>query len=569
MAWVAVIGAGGALAGGLLARSGGSQSGTQQQTTQQQADPRMQAILYGDGTAANPGILSQYQGMLNTPQSAGSAAYGNAAQAYMQNVAPTDLESLRGGASTLLHSQVQAPTSNGAAPVQTFGATPMWNKGESYSAPDAMQAARVGAPQQVAGAQVGAAQVAQPQGMVGAQIGAAQVNAPAQNGLNLTGAYDKFINGDSAANPYLTGAIGKGINQSQNAFDAMQQSATDNLQKNILPGIRSNSVLSGQYGGSRQGIAEGNAIGDMQKAQQQAISQFGQNNTDAAVTAQSGQFNSGQDRALAATQGLSGQQYGVASQNAALTQQANMANQASTNQAAQTNFGGLLSGALANAGNQQQANSATAGYQQQANLANQGANQAADTTNAGLQQQANSTNYGGQLSVNSGNAGLAQQANMGNQAAGNAASTFNAGQQQGASATNSQLQQQNNQFNASQLGSTNALNSNNQQAGLGALGSILQGQVAAGQNQDQYALQHAQQVNGLLTPYLGVNGNTTTTSPLYSNTAGNVLGGAAAGLGIANRFGGLLGGNTSTSGQGQVGGGPPGTYYDGHSYVPY
>ena len=43
--------------------------------------------------------------------------------------------------------------------------------------------------------------------------------------------------------------------------EAITQQATQNLQNNILPGIRSGAQAVGGFGGSRQGIAEGNAIG--------------------------------------------------------------------------------------------------------------------------------------------------------------------------------------------------------------------------------------------------------------------------------------------------------------------
>lgn len=45
----------------------------------------------------------------------------------------------------------------------------------------------------------------------------------------------------------------------------MAQGVTDNLQRNLLPGIRSGASLAGGLGGSRQGIAEGVAIGDAAK----------------------------------------------------------------------------------------------------------------------------------------------------------------------------------------------------------------------------------------------------------------------------------------------------------------
>lgn len=56
-------------------------------------------------------------------------------------------------------------------------------------------------------------------------------------------------------NPYL-----------QNYANAIASNANDNLQRNILPGINQQYVANGGFGGSRQGIAQGLAIGDTQKA---------------------------------------------------------------------------------------------------------------------------------------------------------------------------------------------------------------------------------------------------------------------------------------------------------------
>ena len=53
-----------------------------------------------------------------------------------------------------------------------------------------------------------------------------------------------------AVNPYLS-----------DQANAITQQATNNLQQNILPGINSGAVAAGGYGGSRQGIAQGLAIG--------------------------------------------------------------------------------------------------------------------------------------------------------------------------------------------------------------------------------------------------------------------------------------------------------------------
>lgn len=358
--------------GNAIGGGGSKQTGNQTITQQQQIDPRIDQMLFGgsNGNGPQAGLLSQYQGMLGQPQNAGAKIYGQAGDNYVGKFGAYDMEQARNAANGLMAGNTAAPT------------------------------------------------------MGAASMTAAQVNAPSQNGLNLSGSYDKFINGDAGANPYLTKSIQGGIDQSTNQFKQMQDESTNNLMRNVLPSIRSNSVLSGQYGGSRQGIAEGNAISDFTKQQQQAATQFGQNNTNQAVGAQANSFNQGQDRALSATQGLGAQQYGVASQNATMQQQANQAN-------------------------------------------------------ANFQQSANQNN---------------QQAQLG----------------------------------------TNALNSANTQAGMSGLTGILNNAGIQAQNQDSYALNQAGKVNGLLTPYLGVNGNSTTSQPLYQNSGGQLLGGITAGLGMYN-----------------------------------
>lgn len=412
---------GGGVSGLLGGKSAGTPSGTQTTTNTQTMDPRVSSMLFGgsNGNGPQTGLLSQYQGMLGQPQAAGANIFGKANDNYIGEVGAYDLGQSRNAAYGLMAGNTAAPT---------------------------MQAGQAGA----------------------AQAQAAQVNAPAQNNMNLTGSYDKFINGDAGANPYLNKAIGGAVDQSTNQFRQMQGESTDNLMRNIMPSIRSNSVLSGQYGGSRQGIAEGNAISDFTKQQNQSMTQMGQNNTNAAVGAQAQSFNQGQDRALAATQGLGAQQYGVASQNAGMQQQTNLAN---------------------------------ADHAQQANL-----------TNAGLTQGANQANLGAQMN-------------------------------------------------------TNSLNSANTQAGISGVTGILGAAAGQAQNQDSYALNQAGKVNGLLAPYLGqVPGSSTSSQPLYQNQMGNILGGATAGLGLAQKFGGLLGG--SGPGTGSSGGGPAGTYFDGYGYVP-
>lgn len=390
MSWGYIGGAAVSLVGGHLLSKGSKSSGDSTTVTKQELDPRAAAVLYGDGTKENPGWLSTLQGYAGQAQNPGAANYAQTADDYLLRNRGVDFNTIASVANRF---------ANGGA-VQ----------------------AHLGPASTVEGLQY---------------FDSAKVNAPSQNNIDLSGAYTRFISGASGDNPYLTGAIGKGINQSNNAFNAMQQSATDNLQKNLLPAIRSNSVASGLYGSSRQGIAEGNALGDFAKAQQQAISQFGQNNTDAAVAAQSQNYNLGQDRALAATQGLGAQQYGVAQQNAAM--------------------------------------------QQQANLQAQSLNAARASQNSAQQQQAYNRNT----------------------------DTYN---------------------------NVDAINAQAMLQGANLLGSLGSGSYNTSNSAGNYGLNQISQVNSLLSPYLSLGGSSSTTTPLYSNTGANLIGGAAAGLSLYNQF---------------------------------
>jgi hypothetical protein len=390
-------------------------SGNSSSTSQQQIDPRIASILFGGN--GQPGFLNQAQGFLNQPQSQGSQFIGDLSSNYLNGGAGDDINAIRNAGYNLLKGN-QAPT-------------------------------------------------------IGAAVAnAAQINAPSQNALNLNPAYQNFIYGNAAENPYLTKSLQSGINQSNQAFQTQLGDITNNLQRSILPGIRGNAIASGQFGSSRQGIAEGLALSDLNRQATNAAQQLGLANISATTGAQANAFNQGQDRSLNALNTLSGQQY-----NTALTQ-------------AQLN--------------------------QQAELANAAARQAADNTNV--------------------NAGLATQA----------------------------------QNNAALLG------------GSGLLSGNLAQLYGYNQNANNAGINRAQQVGSLISPFIGVNSTVnqtgtqtgSNTTPLYQNTAGNILGGALTGVGLANQFGGLAGFGGSrvsgvNTGNGSYGGGPSGTYYDGSSYVPY
>jgi hypothetical protein len=385
----------GAIAGATIATVGGAvlnkNSGSSKSTTQTQIDPRMQNVLYGSGQtnlrqgvneqwgtgsrddykriinnqhlqnygidiptdeasqnwlntaidkaiadkvpvqinpasdyAKDDGFLGRVTGQLDKPQASGLVDFGNGMNNWLGTAGVNTLGGATNAANKLMTSNIDAPTMN-------------------------------------------AASVANVPGMK-----AAQVNAPGQNNLNLQPAYQDMIYGEAGANPYLAGGINKAINASNNAFSNYLTDASKSTQ-DLLGNIRGGAIVNGAMGSSRQGIAEGKAIGDFTQNIGRAMTQFGQNNTDSALATQASAYDADRNRALSAMSGLSGNQYGVASQNASMQQQAN-----------QTNYQGGLQAALANAGFQQQANANNQGSLLTTNQLNSANQQAGINSNRAL-----------------------------------------------------------------------------------------------------------------------------------------------------------------------------------------
>ncbi|HEY1091098.1 MAG TPA: hypothetical protein VGE47_08410 [Burkholderiaceae bacterium] len=312
----------GGLIGGAVSSSGQPKSTSS--TTQQQLDPRMQAMLFGDN--GNNGLLNRYQGLLDKGPSAAANQYASDSGNYLSQYGGQDMNAARDAA-------YKAMGGNAAPNVQATGTGAGLN---AYASGNMVQ-------------------------------------APGQNNIDLTGSYDRFINGTPGANPYLDQSIDGAIAQNRLGFNQLQGDATENLMKNVMPSIRSNSVLAGQYGGSRQGIAEGNAIGQLGKEMARATSMFGQNATNAAVGAKANAYETDSNRALSATQGLGAQQYGVASQDAQ-----------TKNQAEFMNVGNTYDLGKFNAGLAQNNNQFNAGLQQQGQLTTNAQNNGSLLAGAGL-----------------------------------------------------------------------------------------------------------------------------------------------------------------------------------------
>lgn len=333
---------GGAI-GGLVSGSGQPKSATS--TQQQKLDPRIEQMLFGSN--GQQGLLGQYQGMLNTPRSEAATGFAGANADYLSQYGASDLGAARQAALGVM--------GGNAAPTVT--------------APGA--SAGLAGPAQAA---------------LGAYATGNMVQAPSQNNINLTPTFQSLLGGGDTSKLMDSLQAGNALAGAQ--FRQNQSDLTDNLQRNIMPGIRSNSVLAGQYGGSRQGVAEGLAMSDLTKQLNNSNTQFGLGATAANSSALANAYENGQNRSLAAAQGLSGQQYATAFKDADTKNAAEFMNVGNVADFAKFNAGLAQQTGQFNAGQAQQSHQFNAGLQQNANLANQ---QSQLTTNA----QNNSAALGG------------------------------------------------------------------------------------------------------------------------------------------------------------------------------
>lgn len=261
----------------------GSSSTTPQTTTQQnQIDPRIAEMLFGN-QEGQQGLLSKYMSQLDKPQSDGLKTLGAGTSDWLG----------RNGMDSLINQSALANA-------MQFGG----NTSASQRYSPAAQADLFGT----------------------------QVNAPAQNNMNLSRGFNDVIYGNEAENPYLTGAIQRGINQGMASFDKMKTDMSRNLTEDILPHIRSGAIASGNLGGSRQALTEGKALNNYITQLGRASDDISRNSIDAAIAAQAQAFDAGRGRAVGTMNNLNSSQYGVASQNAGNVMQGRLQNAQMQNQ---------------------------------------------------------------------------------------------------------------------------------------------------------------------------------------------------------------------------------------------
>lgn len=422
-------------------------------------DPRADANLWGgDGSQWGPnGINGTIAQASQTPLPSGVQAAGTMANEY-----------LTGG--------------NGGADLSA-----QRNAINRQLTPNAIQAPQMTAAQ-AQGSQAQGTQVATPTGLLGGvvpqaqQMSAAQINAPKQNNLDLTDYYKGQLGGNPASNPYVQQQVDALTNSSRYNFGNLLGDLTQNFQEKILPSLKGNAILNGSLGGSREAMSEAIAARDLDKQAGRAAVQANSDLSGSLAAMLSSVYNTGADRQANLLNQLSGQQYGVGTNNAGFQQGAG-----------QTNAQLGTTAGIAGAGNQ--------------------------TNIIG----ANNNNLWGQATNN---AQLGQQNNQFNATIGQNNAQYNATNQQNAGANNLQAM----------LG-TNTLNSSNLNAGIGNMGTFYGNMVNSSYAPWQAQYSRLTQGVGAVQPFYGMTGTNQTTNPVSApNPTATGIGAAAGAYNLLKNF---------------------------------
>ena len=373
--------------------------------------------------------------------------------------------------------------------------------------------------------------------------------------LDPTSALSKLLSGE-IDNPYLSSMNQKGIDQSMQGYNDMIQ----NLNQSVMPQIGSDAFAAGQYGGSRQGIAEGLAL---QQAERNARD-LTQSNVDSGNQLLGNAYQNAQGNMLSTAQTLNDQ----AGSNAQF-------NATNRNQGGQFNAGADNQFSLANASNSMANSQYNAGLgtdMAKFNAGNSLNNSQFDTSqmnditkfNASNDLANNQWNAGAANSLNLANAGNQLNSNQYDATSANNMAQYNTGQLNSGQLTNAQndtsnqqynygQQQQNNQFNAdlgfqnnTQQMTQSQQNMNNQMTGIQGAGAALSnynaGQDAIyGQQNNLLNFDANRALDNIdLTRQsagMATGGTTTTYGSNTNNLLGNILGAGAAGLGAYSLWG--------------------------------
>ena len=302
-------------------------------------------------------------------------------------------------------------------------------------------------------------------------VQSANVQAAQQQAYTPTGQVAEFMNGGAYNNPML-----------DNMFDAGARKINQNFAENTMSQIGDGAQAAGQYGSSRQGIAEGiagrgvaDATGDL------AANLYGgaYNQGFGAMSQLTSQQMQGDQNQLANNAGFN-QQANMT--NGGFDQQANMTNGSFGQQANMYNAGNTQNNNQFNAGNQQQTNMGNAGFDMTGGLANASNGLSADTWNSGQNYNALSGNQNANNTASQFNSGAANQFGLNNQGINANVSGMNAGLNQDSNQFNSTMDYNGQMGNAGLTLQDNQQNAQGLQQGLnnqlGAFGALGMGNQA-------------------------------------------------------------------------------------------
>lgn len=513
MSWGAVAGAAVGVVGGALMNKGGS-SGSSTSSSSSEPWWGVQPYLTGnvqqnpDGTVTNtPGLYQDAQKLYNS----GGWSPG------MQGLSDAQYQALGGRQQqTGLYNQLGNDLFSGKydAPYSPVGNI----SGPGRIAPSPVTAATTQAPGSMPVAGYQAAIYSPSSAGQAATASASTAGASTVGATPLSNSAQSLIAGDYN-NPYLGRTI-----------DAASRRMADNFNEQVMPGLRGQAQAAGQYGGSRQGIAEGLAAKGLSQSMSDMIG---------------GMYSNAYNQGFGARTSLTSQQMGLDTQRA-LSDQASLNNMGQFNAGQQNNMGQF------NANAQNSMGQFNAGQANNVGLQNAGLLNSAGRFNAG--QQNNMGQFGATLGQNAQQFNANSLNNMGQ---------FNAGQNLSAQQMNAANDMASQQFNANlglQNNSQGLLNAqsqiNNRLQGLNSLGggnslvdSIYAAQLGLLQNPNSYNWQNMGQYNSLLTGAAQLGGTHTQQQPYYTNPVGNALGLGTSALGLYNAGSkaGIWGNNTPSN----------------------
>lgn len=281
--------------GGLL--GGGNKQGTSTATTSTQLNPVMQSYLFGSGSDGQP-----------KPNPQGVNGYFSDAYNLYQQGAPKYFEgNTYAGFNPAMANAIGGLENYYQSPQSMAGANAASSLGNSVLGKSSMQVDPFSSGQNFSGAQTFNAlpsmapgqQVKSPTIAPATQIAPASVGS---SGVDWKTAMNDTLKGE-VNNPYLAQLSAN-----------IGRSTSDNYLRNIAPQISSGAQLAGQFGGSRHGVVEANALRDLNRGVSDSVTNLYGN-----------AYNNAQTAKNSAALSLSGQESGERVSQAQIAQQAALA----------------------------------------------------------------------------------------------------------------------------------------------------------------------------------------------------------------------------------------------------